>query len=101
LIDSDIVQMNSNRELAGRVAIVTGAGRNIGREIARSLAVGGAAVTVNVRSNRDEADSVAREIILAGSEALAFVADVSDPPDGAEDGGRDSGTFRSYRYTCQ
>jgi 3-oxoacyl-[acyl-carrier protein] reductase len=79
LIDSDIVQMNSNRELAGRVAIVTGAGRNIGREIARSLAVGGAAVTVNVRSNRDEADSVAREIILAGREALAFVADVSDP----------------------
>jgi 3-oxoacyl-[acyl-carrier protein] reductase len=70
--------MNSNSELAGRVTIVTGGGRNIGREIARSLAASGAAVIVNVRSNRDEAASVVREINLAGGQALAVAADVAD-----------------------
>jgi 3-oxoacyl-[acyl-carrier protein] reductase len=71
--------MNLNSELAGRVAIVTGGGRNIGREIARSLAASGAAVIVNVRSNRVEAASVVREITLAGGQALAVAADVADP----------------------
>jgi 3-oxoacyl-[acyl-carrier protein] reductase len=71
--------MNSNSELAGRVAIITGGGRNIGREIARSLAARGAAVIVNVRTNGDEAASVAREINLAGGRALAIAADVADP----------------------
>ena len=50
------------QELAGKVAIVTGAGRNIGRAIALALAEGGAAVVVNARSNRAEAEAVAHEI---------------------------------------
>jgi 3-oxoacyl-[acyl-carrier protein] reductase len=69
---------NGNKELAGRVAIVTGAGRNIGRAIALSLADAGAAIIVNARSNRVEADAVAREIEAQGGRALAVVADVSD-----------------------
>ena len=69
---------NGNQELAGRVAIVTGAGRNIGRAIALSLADAGAAVIVNARSNRMEADAVAREIEAQGGRALGVVADVAD-----------------------
>src|SRR3974390_194018 len=67
------------RELSGRVAIVTGAGRNIGRAIALSLADAGAAVVVNARANRSEAEHVASEIERAGGKAIAYIADVTDP----------------------
>jgi 3-oxoacyl-[acyl-carrier protein] reductase len=66
------------QELSGRVAIVTGAGRNIGRAIAIALADGGAAVVVNARSNVQEAKAVAGEIERAGGKALAVTADVAD-----------------------
>jgi 3-oxoacyl-[acyl-carrier protein] reductase len=66
------------QELSGRVAIVTGAGRNIGRGIALALADGGAAVVVNVRSNMQEAQAVAGEIERAGGKSLAVTADVAD-----------------------
>jgi 3-oxoacyl-[acyl-carrier protein] reductase len=68
-----------SRELDGRVAIVTGSGRNIGRAIALALAAGGAAVVVNARSNRTEADAVVREIERDGGRALAHLADVTNP----------------------
>lgn len=68
----------STNELNGRVAIVTGAGRNIGRAIALSLAAGGASVIVNARANKAEAESVVREIEAAGGKALAVLADVVD-----------------------
>jgi 3-oxoacyl-[acyl-carrier protein] reductase len=68
-----------SQELAGRVAIVTGAGRNIGRAIALALADGGAAVVVNARANMAEAEAVVREIEAAGGEGLAITADVADP----------------------
>jgi len=68
----------STNELAGRVAIVTGAGRNIGRAIALALADGGASIVVNARSNRAEADAVARQIEAAGGKALAHIGDVAD-----------------------
>jgi 3-oxoacyl-[acyl-carrier protein] reductase len=66
------------QELAGKAAIVTGAGRNIGRAIALALADGGAAVVVNVRSNRSEADSVVREVESARGKAFAYIGDVAD-----------------------
>jgi 3-oxoacyl-[acyl-carrier protein] reductase len=65
-------------ELAGKVAIVTGAGRNIGRAIALALAEGGASVLVNAHSNRGEAEAVAREIEAAGGKALVHIGDVAD-----------------------
>ena len=66
------------KELAGKVAIVTGAGRNIGRAIALALADGGASVVVNARSNRAEADAVVREIEAAGGKAVAHIGDVAN-----------------------
>ncbi|MBI1245610.1 MAG: SDR family oxidoreductase [Alphaproteobacteria bacterium] len=64
-------------ELKGRVALVTGAGRNIGRAIALELAAAGASVVVNARASRAEAEAVAAEI---GPDALVAMADVTDRP---------------------
>src|SRR5712672_70655 len=66
------------KELSGKVAVVTGAGRNIGRAIALTLAEGGASIVVNARSNRAEADAVAGEIEALGGKALVHVGDVAD-----------------------
>jgi len=70
--------MAGMRELEGRVALVTGASRNIGRAIALALAEGGAAVIVNARVSLAEAQGVAREIEAKGGRAHAHVADVTD-----------------------
>jgi 3-oxoacyl-[acyl-carrier protein] reductase len=64
--------------LQGRVALVTGAGRNIGRAIALALADGGACVTVNARNSRNEIETVCAEIEASGGQALPFLADVTD-----------------------
>lgn len=68
----------SDKELTGKVAIVTGAGRNIGRAIAVALGDAGAAVVVNVRSNQVEADNVVHEIEAAGSKAVSVLGDIGD-----------------------
>src|SRR5947208_16918754 len=68
------------KELAGKVAVVTGAGRNIGRAIALTLMEGGASIVVNARSNRAGAEAVARAIEAAGGKALVHVGVVADAP---------------------
>jgi len=65
-------------ELAGKTALVTGASRNIGRAIAVALAAGGAAVAVNARTSREDAEKVAQEIRGAGGKAEVFMADIVD-----------------------
>jgi 3-oxoacyl-[acyl-carrier protein] reductase len=70
--------VQQGKELAGKVALVTGGSRNIGRAIALDLAAGGAAVVVNTRRSRDAAEAVAREIETAGGNAVALIADVTD-----------------------
>jgi 3-oxoacyl-[acyl-carrier protein] reductase len=69
----------STQELAGRVALVTGAGRNIGRAIALSLAQAGAAVVVHARRSAAEVAAVAAEIERGGGRAMAALADVTEP----------------------
>ena len=65
-------------EIEGKVALVTGASRKLGRAIARALACGGATVAINARTSRDEAEGVAEEIRVAGGRAAVFLADVTD-----------------------
>src|SRR5436853_5230808 len=71
--------MHKGDESAGKVALVTGAARNIGRAIALSLASGGAKVAVNTRSNAEQAQGVVKEIKALGTDAEAYVADIADP----------------------
>jgi 3-oxoacyl-[acyl-carrier protein] reductase len=66
-------------ELAGRVALVTGSARNIGRAIALGLARGGASVMVTARQSAFEAEGVAEEIRKTGGQASSTIADVGDP----------------------
>jgi len=68
----------SAKELTGKVALVTGAGKNIGRSIALDLAAGGAAVAVNTRASREAAESVAQDIRDAGGKAQVYLADLTD-----------------------
>jgi 3-oxoacyl-[acyl-carrier protein] reductase len=63
--------------LAGKVALVTGAGRNIGRAIALALADGGAQVAVNVRASRAEGEAVVSDIAARGGEAVLVMADIT------------------------
>ena len=64
--------------LEGKVAIVTGGSRGIGRAIAEDLAKNGAKVVVNYNSNADAANEAVAAIEALGSEAIAVQADVSD-----------------------
>ncbi len=68
---------NPERPLSDRVAIVTGAARNIGRAICHRLAAAGAAVVVNTRADTEGMDEVVNGIGTAGGKALGFQADVT------------------------
>lgn len=63
----------------GRVAVVTGASRGIGRAIAVSLAEAGMDVVINFRTGRESAEETARMVESTGRKAYLFAFDVSDP----------------------
>lgn len=65
--------------LQGKVALVSGAGKNIGRTIALTLAQDGAAIVVNGRSDKAAVEGVVAEIVKTGGKAIAAMGDVSDP----------------------
>src|SRR5690349_11988001 len=67
----------NQRKLDGRVALITGASRGIGRAIARGYANEGAAVAVTARSAAD-LESLVQEIRQSGGKALAIPADLAD-----------------------
>ena len=64
--------------LEGKVAVVTGASRGIGREVALTLAGYGATVIVNYCGSKDKAEAVVEEIAAAGGTAKAYQGDVSE-----------------------
>lgn len=65
-------------DLKGRVALVTGGGRDVGAEICAVLAKAGAKVAVNYNNSKAEAEAVAAEIVKAGGQAIAYKADIAD-----------------------
>ena len=65
-------------DLTGKVALISGGSRGIGRGIALEMGRSGANVTVNCRTHPHEAEEVATEIREAGADALVYPADVSD-----------------------
>ncbi len=70
--------IKANQELKGRVALVTGAARGIGKATVFKLAEMGAQVAINDLPGSDQALAVAEEVIGRGGEAMTALADVSD-----------------------
>ncbi len=70
-----------SKKLNGKVAVVTGASKGIGAEIAKQLAAEGASVVVNYASSKSGADKVVADIAAKGGKAVAVQADVAKPED--------------------
>ena len=70
--------MSDGRDFEGRVALITGSARNLGRAIAVALTQAGAAVVINSRSSQQEMEATAAAINAAGGKAIAHLADITD-----------------------
>jgi 3-oxoacyl-[acyl-carrier protein] reductase len=68
----------NTQELAGKVALITGAAKNIGRSVALELAKAGASIAVNTRASVDDGERVVQEIRSAAGQAELYVADIAD-----------------------
>ena len=70
--------MATERALEGKVAIVTGGVRRLGKGMALAFARDGASVVINARSSREEAEKAAAEVEAVGAKAMVYIADVTD-----------------------
>ncbi len=70
--------VSSEREFEGRVVLITGGARNLGRAIAGTLAAAGAAVVINTRTSRQDMEAAAAAIRAAGGRAMPYLADITD-----------------------
>jgi NAD(P)-dependent dehydrogenase (short-subunit alcohol dehydrogenase family) len=77
-IGTDGITMTNSFDLTGRVALVTGASRGIGRAVALGLTAAGARTAITARSGKDLA-ALAREITALGTQALVLEADITSP----------------------
>src|SRR5438128_10610155 len=68
--------MNDRKKMSGRVALVTGAGKRLGRAVALRLAAEGADVAVHYRESQYEADEVVSAIVKLGRKSVALRADL-------------------------
>ena len=73
--------MNSDGTFKGKVALITGSSRGIGRALALSLGRGGASVVINYKKNAELAEATRVAVEQAGGQAIAVAADVEQPED--------------------
>ena len=73
------IGMRPGDDLAGKVALITGGARNIGRAISRALAAGGATVMINANTSREAGEETVAMIQKAGGKAALCMGDVTDP----------------------
>src|SRR6476619_2550949 len=92
--------MSDQKQFSGRVAIVTGATRGIGRAIAIELARRGADVAFNYAKSAEAAESLKSEIEALGVRALATQGDVANT-DAAANGQADERRVRPHRFSRQ
>jgi 3-oxoacyl-[acyl-carrier protein] reductase len=78
-VEYDTTPFMHTGPLAGKVALITGAGRGIGKGIALEFGARGASVVVNYSTSASKADQVVKEIIKGGSRAIAIKADLREP----------------------
>src|SRR6478672_7870976 len=76
-----MIMKSNQKKLSGKVAVVTGASKGIGAEIAKQLAASGASVVVNYASSKTGAVAVVDAISKKGGEAIAVQADISKQSD--------------------
>src|SRR3972149_5583851 len=82
MLPGNVMPTTKTPELAGKVALVTGGARNIGRAISLELAAAGVAVAVNTRRSIGDGESAVQEIRNAGGQAELYVADIAEPAAG-------------------
>ncbi|MBV9821274.1 MAG: SDR family oxidoreductase [Actinobacteria bacterium] len=73
--------MNTGNSYRGKVAVITGSSRGIGRALALTLAAEGASIVVNYKKNAELADEVREQVEQAGGQAITVQADVEQPED--------------------